>query len=237
MEISDKSEPKPKPYKMSCWTSCIASSRYLEARWKVMTSQDKSSNEREIKGVYYVFSEYEYNQRKYKIAVKINRHKTMTFLKAVGKRQQPEITEDITSLVAEWLGPNEDFHGTVVTPRLLGYHEIELSNLDTNTFETVSQVFIEDEPMSLVQSEESKKQSVSQTEPLRIHPDVKETTNEYWLESPRLIDDPREPRESPLASTLQASADQRSIDRQNLSLSGASTFSMSPSELKEMHYR
>lgn len=138
---------------VSCWSWCVMGVKYVQAYWKQKT-QPESVRKKEMilkeeHDIIYLLSEYEYNNHTYKIPIKIERNKLMRFVKAYTVNDRGEDEVCITDIIRDWLGPNEDFHQTAVTPNLLGYVSIRLYSLDLETFDTIDRIFTTFEVLTL----------------------------------------------------------------------------------------
>jgi len=81
------------------------------------------------------------------VAVTDNNHQ-VKLIEAYGTSKDTEsevVIKDITSEVAKFAGPNEDFFNSTVTPKLLGYSEVKLTYFDQENVTKTTLVFGENE--------------------------------------------------------------------------------------------
>jgi hypothetical protein len=185
-------------YEMSCWSTFISYIYLIHATIKscftpnIVEKNILFEDEQSI----YLISKYQYNKKLYNIPIKIEKDTTVSFIKATSiifeegiKTIKEEI--DITSSIIEWLGPNEDFHHSIITPKLLGINYIRIQFMDSDTLDIVERIFKENEPLSLsanTQLEEIIIDEKINKPSLSIHIDEVELA-EIVIEN-----DPREPR-------------------------------------------
>ena len=135
------------------WTNwCVTRIRYIEAwfRWCCIPPIPIL---RETTQELYILPSYRYNQQIYTIPVKIEKDKTMTFVRACiiqptldGKEEEGH---DLTERMTQFLGPNQDFHKIEISPLMIGYPSIRLYFIDTQTLDVISRTFHQHEPMVL----------------------------------------------------------------------------------------
>lgn len=91
-------------------------------------------------GEHFVEVPYLMNNSWYRIPIPRHIKKTPTVVKVMSGNQ------DVTSKIREYLGPNEDFHQQLITPKDLGYHELKFQ-LFVNIGDISGQTFIENQPI------------------------------------------------------------------------------------------
>lgn len=91
-------------------------------------------------GNHFVEVPYLMNNSWYKIPIPRHIKKTPTVVKVMSG------DEDVTTKIREYLGPNEDFHQQLLTPKDLGYHELKFQ-LFVNMGDISGQTFTYDQPI------------------------------------------------------------------------------------------
>jgi hypothetical protein len=143
-------------YEMSCWSTFVSYIYLIHATIKSCFTPDiiEKNILLEDEQSIYLISKYQYNKKTYNVPIKIEKDTTVSFMKATSiiyNQESNSIKEeiDITSSIIEWLGPNEDFHHSIITPKLLGMNSIRIQFMDSDTLDIVERIFKENEPLSL----------------------------------------------------------------------------------------
>jgi Family of unknown function (DUF5772) len=189
------------PHSRSCWVNFSFIAHWIEANCLTCFTKDLpvwKDNGKE----FYIINKYKFNQQTYSFPIRIEKNKTSTFLKAfevvqTGPNEYKE-TKNITELVKQWLGPNQDFYDKVVTPNLLGVSALKVYFVDIESFDTIERIFIEHEGIVLLPEIVYKPPSPRiKTECCINHSSsLYENTESYQNDSPCIQNDPREPRNS-----------------------------------------
>lgn len=183
------------PHSRSCWVNFSFITHWIEAHCLTCFTKDlpvwkDNGNE------FYIVKDYKFNQQTYSFPIRIDKNKTSTFLKAfevlqTGPDEYKE-TKNITELVKQWLGPNQDFYDKVVTPKLLGFSSIKVCFVDLESFDTIERVFTENDSIVLIPEMAYKPPSPQMNTSSSLY----NTVESYQNDSPELKNDPREPRNS-----------------------------------------
>ncbi len=215
-------------HERSCWVNCSFLTHWIEANCLTCFTKDLPVW-KDNKNDFYIIANYKFNQQTYSFPIRIEKSKTSTFLKAfevvqTGPNEYKE-TKNLTDLVKRWLGPNQDFYDKIITPDLLGVETLKVCFVDTESFDTVERVFTRHEPIVLAVSEEPplpRSMSIQTYPAIELIPTTKpledlevdnmqDTTGEapYWIDSPAVNNDPREPFERGIVKPLSIPLDSK----------------------------
>ncbi len=91
---------------------------------------------------YFYCSNIKHETHSWKFIYNVNRKLKPVFISATSINDSEQ--KDITNLIKEYLGPNEDFFNQEITPKILGYYSIEFEYTDEN-FDIVKKLFNEND--------------------------------------------------------------------------------------------
>jgi len=183
------------PQSRSCWVNCSFITHWVEALCLSCFTKDlpvwkDNGNE------FYIVNNYKFNQQTYSFPIRIEKNKTSTFLKAFEVVQtspgEYKETKNMTDLVKQWLGPNQDFYDKVITPNLLGVSALKVCFVDLESFDTIDRIFTSNEPIVLAPEIAYRPPSPRITNSISLY----DTVESYQNDSPEVKNDPREPRNS-----------------------------------------
>jgi len=199
----DLSKIRGEGHSRSCWVNCSFITHWFEALCLTCFTKDlpvwkDNGNE------FYIVNNYKFNQQTYSFPIRIEKNKTSTFLKAFEVVQtspgEYKETKNMTDLVKQWLGPNQDFYDKVITPNLLGVSALKVCFVDLESFDTIDRIFTSNEAIVLAPEIAYRPPSPRITNSISLY----DTVESYQNDSPDTLlasapcgvsikNDPREP--------------------------------------------